>query len=211
MSAIFEDPDGSIWFGTCQAVQCYDGYRNKVTESADHLLNLINELMNLSKIEAGKMEVDARSFSVKDLIASCCGTVESLVNPGVNLKYEVPDGIGEARTDGDKLRHVVGNLLGNAVKFTEKGEIVVRARTVHDQLLVSVADTGTGIPEAALETIFDEFQQVKGSDTAHKGTGLGLAITKRYAELLGGAVSVESEVGKGSVFTVRIPLVYSLT
>ena len=184
---------------------------NKVTESANRLLNLINDLMDLSKIEAGRMDVEAGPFSVKQLILSCCGTVEPLVNPGVDLKYEVPDEVGEACTDEDKLRHVIGNLLSNAVKFTDEGEIVIRARTVHDQLLISATDTGIGMPAEALETIFDEFQQVKDSDKKHKGTGLGLAITRRYTELLGGTLSVESEMGKGSVFTVQVPLVYSLT
>ncbi len=181
---------------------------NKVTESAAHLLNLINDLMDLSKIEAGKMEVEAKPFSVKKLIASCCGAVEPLVTPGVNLRYEVAEGADEACTDEDKLRHVIGNLLSNAVKFTEEGEIAVRTRIIHDQLLMTVSDTGMGMPAEALETIFDEFRQVKGANQKHRGTGLGLAIAKRYTVLLGGTVSVESEVGKGSTFTVRVPAVY---
>ena len=180
----------------------------RVTQNSDNLLNLINDILDLSKIEAGRMDVDAKPFSVKKLITSCCGTVEPLVKPGVDLKYEVPDGVDEACTDEDKLRHVIGNLLSNAVKFTDEGEIGVRVRTVHDQFIISVSDTGIGMPQEALSTIFDEFQQVKGSDQKQKGTGLGLAITKEYTELLGGTISVESEVGKGTTFTIQIPAVY---
>ena len=84
----------------------------------------------------------------------------------------------------------------------------VRVKAIHDQFVITVSDTGIGMPEAALDTIFDEFQQVEGSEQKQKGTGLGLAITKKYTELLGGSISVESEVGKGSTFTVRVPMVY---
>ncbi|MDP6040101.1 MAG: ATP-binding protein, partial [Candidatus Latescibacteria bacterium] len=93
-------------------------------------------------------------------------------------------------------------------KFTEDGEIAVRAKTLHDQLVISVSDTGIGMPKEALDTIFDEFQQVEGSEQKQKGTGLGLAITKKYTELLRGTISVESEVGKGTTFTVQVPIRY---
>ena len=181
---------------------------NKVTVAGNHLLEMINDLLDLSKIEAGGMEVEAKPFSVKKLIQSCCDLVEPLIEAGVALTYDVEDGADEACTDEDKLRHVIGNLLSNARKFTTEGEIAVRARRIHDQLAISVLDTGIGMPKEALETIFDEFQQVKGSDQKHKGTGLGLAITKQYTELLGGTVSVESDVGKGTVFTIQIPAIY---
>ena len=160
------------------------------------------------------MDVLVEPFDVKQMITECCNTVESLVEnkPEVRLVYEVADEIGEARTDGRRLRQIVVNLLGNALKFTDTGEVKVFA-AVDDQadgaasLVVAVSDTGTGIPPDALEKIFDEFQQAKTSDQ-QQGTGLGLAITKRFATLLGGSIGVESEVGKGSVFTVKIPLIY---
>jgi signal transduction histidine kinase len=98
--------------------------------------------------------------------------------------------------------------LSNAVKFTDEGEIGVRVRMAQDQLVISVLDTGVGMPQESLATIFDEFQQVKGSTPGSKGTGLGLAIVKQYTELLGGRVSVESEVGRGTTFTLRMPMVY---
>ena len=188
----------------------------KVTHSAHRLLNLINELLDLSKIEAGRMDVDLQRFNVKEMIAACCASVAPLVKPAVELKHEVSNRVGEARTDAERLRQIVTNLLSNALKFTEKGEVTVRV-SVDEQadgdgtLVVAVSDTGSGIPADALETIFDEFQQVKGSDPQHKGTGLGLAITKRFTQLLGGAIAVQSEVGKGSTFTVRIPVVYKQT
>ena len=100
------------------------------------------------------------------------------------------------------------NLLSNALKFTESGEVAVRAHLSDGDLVISVSDTGIGIPADALEAIFEEFRQVKGTAAQHKGSGLGLAIAKGWAQLLGGKISVESEVGKGSTFTVRIPRVY---
>jgi len=126
----------------------------------------------------------------------------------VTLIQEVAEDADDANTDEGKLRHVIGNLLSNAVKFTDSGEIAVRVTNVHDQLVISVSDTGIGIPKEALDTIFDEFQQVEGSEQKQKGTGLGLAITKQYTELVGGTIAVESEVGKGTTFTIQIPVVY---
>ncbi len=106
------------------------------------------------------------------------------------------------------MRQIVINLLSSALKFTEAGEVAVRTSKANEHLVIAVSDTGTGIPADALDSIFEEFQQVKGSDLQHKGTGLGLPITKGFAELLGGSISVQSEMGKGSTFTVRVPVVY---
>jgi len=185
----------------------------KVIQSADHLLELINGLLDLSKIEAGRMDVKAERFDVEKLIADSCGEVSPLVEPDVKLDFDVSDDIGEANMDQGRLRQIVINLLSNALKFTEKGKVTVRV-TKEGQadekgfLVMAVSDTGVGIPEDSLDTIFEEFQQVKGSDLQRKGTGLGLPITKGFAELLGGSISVESDVGKGSTFTVQIPMVY---
>ena len=191
-----------------KANERHERYLTRVTDNAAHLLDLVNNLLDLSKIAAGRMDVDIASFSVKHLIASCCNTVEPLVQSGVKLVQEVADEADEAHTDEAKLQHAVGNLLSNAVKFTEAGEIAVRAKTIHDQLAISVSDTGIGMPQEALDTIFDEFQQVEGSEQKQKGTGLGLAISKQYTELLGGTILVTSEVGKGTTFTIQLPVNY---
>ena len=185
----------------------------RVTQNSDHLLSLINNLLDLSKIEAGWMGVEVERFNVKDLIVSCCDTVNPLVKPNVKLDWDVSDDVGEATTDPGRLRQIVINLLSNAIKFTEQGAVGVRVSKVEradseSSLMIAVSDTGTGISGDALESIFEEFQQVKGSDPQHRGTGLGLPICKGFAELLGGSIQVESEVGKGSTFTLRIPMVY---
>ena len=185
----------------------------KVKESADHLLNLINELLDLSKIEAGRMEVQPVLFDVKRFMLACGETVYPLVKPGVQLHHEISSEVGEAQTDEEGLRHIVINLLSNAIKFTDAGEIVVRVRVEGQadgdvSLVIAVADTGVGIAAEALGTIFEEFQQVEGSTQRRKGTGLGLPIAKRWAELLGGSLEAVSVLGKGSTFTVTIPVVY---
>ena len=100
------------------------------------------------------------------------------------------------------------NLLSNAIKFTDSGSVTVQARQADDQLVLSVSDTGQGIPEDEVLTIFDEYRQVKGFDREHKGKGLGLSITKQFAELLGGSIGVESQTGKESTFTVWVPVIY---
>jgi signal transduction histidine kinase len=183
----------------------------KVKESADYLLNLINELLDLSKIEAGRMEVHPGLFDVKQFIQTCCETVAPLIKPEVQLHDEMLGELGQAHTDEDGLRHIVLNLLSNALKFTEAGEVVVRVRLEERAngevwLVIAVADTGVGIAAEAIARIFEEFQQAGG--VKHKGTGLGLPIAKRWAELLGGSIHVESELKRGSTFTVTIPVVY---
>ena len=183
----------------------------KVRESADHLLILINQLLDLSKIEAGHMVVQPTLFNVKRFIQACSETVSPLVKSGVQLRYEISDEVEEAYTDEDGLRQIVLNLLSNAIKFTEFGEVVVRVYTENqttseERLVILVVDTGVGIPLDKLDTIFDEFQQV-GTQT-REGTGLGLPIAKRWADLLGGTISVKSELNKGSTFTVMIPVTY---
>ena len=136
-----------------------------------------------------------------------------LVKPGVQLRHEVSDEVRQAYTDEDGLRQIVLNLLSNAIKFTEAGEVVVRARQVEwargeARLVIAVADTGVGIAAEALEDIFEEFKQLPQDAQGRQGTGLGLPIAKRWAELLGGSIAVESDLGKGSTFTVTVPVVY---
>ena len=126
----------------------------------------------------------------------------------MELRQDVDD-IGEADTDKARLQQMVINLLSNAIKFTDSGSVTVSASQSDGVLVIAVTDTGRGIPADELPTIFDEYRQAEGSESAvQKGTGLGLSITKKFTELLGGSIGVESEVGKGSTFTVRVPVVY---
>jgi predicted ATPase/signal transduction histidine kinase len=186
----------------------------KVKESAEHLLTLINDLLDLSKIEAGRMDIHPGIFDLRRFIQACCETISPLVKPTVQLRYEISDGVGEAYTDEDGLRQIVLNLLSNAIRFTEFGEVVVRVSlekpsTSEARLVIAVADTGVGIAAEELGRIFDEFEQLAGSNHQQKGTGLGLPIAKRWAELLGGSIVVESKLREGSTFTITIPAVYS--
>jgi len=185
------------------------GNLQKVTHASDHLLAMINDLLDLSKIEAGRMDVNAEHFDVNALVATCCDTVSPLLKEGVELEQDLDDGIGAVTTDKARVQQMLINLLSNAIKFTDRGRVTLTATRSSGQLVLSVADTGQGIPAEELPTLFDEYRQVQGSEsTVQKGTGLGLSITKKFAELLGGSIRVESEFGKGSTFTVRVPVVY---
>jgi two-component system sensor histidine kinase/response regulator len=216
-------------------------YLSRILSNTSHLMTVINDILDLSRIEAGRLDIESAPFEVKKLIASCCETVGPMLKRDVTLSYEVAGDVGEAHTDEARLRQIVINLLSNAVKFTESGEVHVACCmsgplpgllsqatplpytgegrrgeglspseiSSKDKILeIAVSDTGIGIPPDALGYIFEEFRQVEGSHQKQKGTGLGLSITKRLTELLGGTICVESEVGKGSVFTVQIPKVY---
>ena len=180
----------------------------KVDQASDHLLGMINDLLDLSKIEAGRMDANPETFDVAKLVDLCASTVSPLVQEGVELCQEVED-VGEVCTDKGRLQQMTINLLSNAIKFTDAGTVTVRAERSQDQLVVSVTDTGKGIPADELPSIFDEYRQAKGSENVvQKGTGLGLSITKKFAELLGGTIKVESEIDKGSTFTITIPSTY---
>ena len=180
----------------------------KVLISSDHLLNLINELLDLAKIEAGRMEVFAETCRVEDIVKMALTTVEPLLRNGrVKLLSEIDPDIPPLKTDRDKLKQSVINLLSNAVKFTEQGEVKVAAWRVNGALKLAVSDTGIGMTQEALRYIFDEFRQADMSSTRkYGGTGLGLAIVKKFINLLGGDIVVESEVGKGSKFTITLPM-----
>jgi signal transduction histidine kinase len=180
----------------------------KVLISSEHLLNLINGILDLSKIEAGRMEVYAETFSVSDIIRVATSTVEPMLKDGrVHLVTEIAKDLPLMKTDRDKLKQVVLNLLSNAVKFTEAGEIKVSAWQENGALKLVVSDTGIGMKKEALDYIFEEFRQADMSSTRrYGGTGLGLAIAKKFINLMGGDIVVESEVGKGSKFTITIPI-----
>ncbi len=180
----------------------------KVLISSEHLLNLINGLLDLAKIDAGKMDVIAVSFRLEEIINMSTATVEPLLKDGrVKIVRDVPPGLPPLKTDRDKLKQILLNLLSNAAKFTEQGEIRVSASRENGILKLAVSDTGIGMNPAALEHIFEEFQQAeKTTASKYGGTGLGLAIVKKFINLMGGEIAVESEIGKGSTFTVTIPM-----
>ena len=180
----------------------------KVLISSEHLLNLINGLLDLAKIEAGRMEAYVESFKLDEVMRMTIATVEPLLKDGrVKLVTEIAPDIPTLKTDRDKLKQSVLNLLSNAVKFTEKGEIKVAAWRDNGSLKLTVSDTGIGMKKEALDLIFEEFRQADMSSTRrYGGTGLGLAIVRRFINLMGGEIVVESEEGKGSKFTITLPM-----
>ncbi len=179
----------------------------KVSTSAEHLLNLINGLLDLSKIEAGRMEVFVESFKLDELVHTVLSTVEPMVKDDrVRLIREIAPDIPILNTDREKLKQILLNLLSNAAKFTERGEIKISALQENGALKLVVSDTGIGMKKEVLDHIFEEFRQADMSSTRkYGGTGLGLAITKRLVHFLNGDISVESEVGKGTTFTITLP------
>jgi PAS domain S-box-containing protein len=184
---------------------------DKVLNSADHLLQLINAILDLSKIEAGRVDVQPTAFRIETLIDECLETMHPLVKSHqLQLEKDVEADIPQLHTDQDKVRQILINLLGNALKFTKQGSVTVYARRAGDNLELSIADTGIGIPPADLDRIFKEFQQVDTSTTRkYGGTGLGLSICRHLAHLLHGEVSVKSKLGAGSTFTLTLPMRYT--
>lgn len=190
---------------------------SRIKKNSDYLLDLVNDLLDLHKIEAGRIDVSPAPFSIQNLIENCCATLQTLVKPDVELRIDIGCDIDEASTDEALLRQIILNLLSNALKFTQTGHVtiaVINKDTApimvneRPELEISVSDTGIGIPPEALETIFEELQQVQGANREHKGTGLGLAITKKLSHILGGSIHVKSELDRGSTFTLRIPAAY---
>ena len=182
----------------------------KILASGQHLLALINSILDLSKIEAGRIEVHPGHIGLAPVLEQCLRTVEPLVRAdAVRLVKEFDPGLPEMYVDEEKLRQIIINLLSNAAKFTERGSIRLEAHAANGSVAIAVADTGTGIPAAKLHLIFEEFEQADASSTRiHGGTGLGLAIARRLARLMGGDIAVESAPGSGSTFTLTLPLHY---
>jgi signal transduction histidine kinase len=182
----------------------------KILVSAEHLLSLINDVLDLAKVEAGRTEVYPVEFVLGPMLAECLHTVEPLLKgERVRLMQEVADDLPTLYTDRDKVKQILMNLLSNAMKFTHAGTITLTARSHKDRIIMGVADTGIGIPEAALAHIFEEFQQVDSSTTReYGGTGLGLTISRQFARLMGGDITVQSTVGVGSTFTLTLPQRY---
>jgi signal transduction histidine kinase len=180
----------------------------RVQQSGRHLLSLINDVLDLSKMEAGQLTLALNDYSMKDVVYSVLTAVESLVaEKKLALGVMVPPDLPLAKGDERRIAQVLLNLVGNAIKFTEEGEVRVQATTADGMFVVSVSDTGPGISEADQQKIFEEFQQADTSSTRKKGgTGLGLAIVKRIIEMHGGRVWVESSLGQGSTFSFTLPV-----
>ncbi|HVO94653.1 MAG TPA: ATP-binding protein [Terriglobales bacterium] len=179
-----------------------------VQTNGKHLLRLINDVLDLSKIEAGRMELVLAEYSVQDVVETVRTSLQSLaLEKGLGFVAAAEDNIPIALGDGKRITQCLMNLVGNAVKFSKHGLVAVRVEQQGENLLYRVSDTGIGIPKDELENIFEEFQQVDTAITREfSGTGLGLNITKKFVEMHGGRIWVESELGKGSTFFFTIPL-----
>jgi len=180
----------------------------QITESADHLLRVIDNLLDLSKIEAGHMELSVEPVDVTPIVNQVRNQLAlEAGSKGVDLLIDAPAGLPTVAADPTSVRQILSNLVGNAVKFTDRGRVAVTVREHGDMLRLSVADSGVGIPPEAQEYIFEAFRQADGSATRRfGGTGLGLAISRKLAEMQGGAIAVSSQVGVGSTFTLTLPI-----
>jgi CheY-like chemotaxis protein len=182
-------------------------YLHDIRNSGRHLLELLNEILDLSKVEAGRMELEFSNFPVRDALEYGLSLVrERAGRHGIELRLEVSPEVGEVEADPLRFKQVVLNLLSNAVKFTPDGGCVtVSAAVVGRELQIRVSDTGIGVPQADQERIFESFQQGRRGTTKEEGTGLGLTLSRRIVQLFGGRMWLESEVGAGSTFGFAIP------
>ena len=187
------------------------GDLKKIHSAGTHLLSLINDVLDLAKIESGKMDIYVETFAVSPMVEDVVSTIDTLVKKNNNqLKVEVDAAIGEMRADITKVRQALFNLLSNAAKFTHEGMIglVVQSEQVDgaDWIRMSVSDSGIGIPPEKIDHVFDEFSQADETTTRdYGGTGLGLPISRRFCQMMGGDINVESVAGEGSTFIIRLP------
>jgi signal transduction histidine kinase len=179
----------------------------RIQRNGRHLLGLINDVLDLSKIEAGQLRISLADYSVEELVSGVYTSVESLAaEKNLSLRIVVPPGLPPARGDERRLAQALFNLVGNAIKFTDAGEVWIEVEPKGDSYIFSVRDTGPGVDEADQTKIFQEFQQVDNSITKTKaGAGLGLAIVKRIVEMHGGRIWIESRIGHGATFSFLVP------
>jgi signal transduction histidine kinase len=188
------------------------GAHDRIRTAADHLLRVVNDVLDLSKIEVGRMEVDLQSVSLESLLEGVIAIVEPVAEAkGVRVDLVVARDLPAIVTDGRHVRQILMNLMTNAIKFTERGSVTIVAKVADQPGMISIAieDTGIGIADADLGRIFDEFEQVRPSargDSIARGTGLGLTVSRKLARLLGGDVRADSQIGTGSRFTLLLPL-----
>jgi signal transduction histidine kinase len=185
------------------------GVLKRLETNGRHLLGLINDVLDLSKIEAGQLVLELSDYFIQDIAQTVRSTLEPLAtDKKLGFKVEVASQLPSGRGDGRRLTQVLINLVGNAIKFTDVGEVAIRAETNNGSFFVSVRDTGPGISAADQARLFQEFQQADNAITRKKGgTGLGLAISKRIIEMHGGRIWVESRPGQGSTFAFTLPVV----
>jgi signal transduction histidine kinase len=183
-------------------------YVTDISDSGRHLLSLINDILDLSKIEAGRMELELTDFDLPTAIDNALTLVrERAMRRDITLQKTFDARVGQVRADERKIRQVVLNLLSNAIKFTpEGGRIEVQVVPGEGSVEVGVRDTGVGIAPEDQEAVFEEFRQVGAAAKKAEGTGLGLALSRKFVELHGGRIWVQSEVGRGSTFTFRLPV-----
>jgi signal transduction histidine kinase len=184
------------------------GVIERIQNNGKHLLELINDVLDLAKIEAGRLTLTLEDYSLAEVVRSVVTATEPLASAkGLKFTGVLQDDMPKAHGDARRVSQVLLNLVGNAIKFTETGEVEIRAARDKGQFVLTVRDTGPGIAEADQERIFGEFQQIDNSNTRKQGgTGLGLAISKRMVEMQGGTISVESVLGQGSTFRVALPV-----
>jgi signal transduction histidine kinase len=184
------------------------GVLKRLESNGRHLLGLINDVLDLSKIEAGQLTLDLSDYSLDDIAQTVRSTLEPLAaDKKLTFKVEVAPKMPAGHGDGRRLTQVLINLVGNAIKFTDAGEVVITGGVTDGSFHLSVRDTGPGISAADQAKLFQEFQQADNAITRKKGgTGLGLAISKRIVEMHGGKIWVESQVGQGSTFSFTIPV-----
>jgi signal transduction histidine kinase len=203
---------------------------DRIRSAGNHLLALISDILDLSKIEAGKLELYLETFDVPALVHYAAGAVRPQVERNANtLEVYCPDDLGKMRADMTRVQQILFNLLSNAAKFTERGRITLRVSselmqdhqaklTQNSELntqswfIFEVGDTGIGMTDEQMRGLFTDFMQADASTTRkYGGTGLGLALSARFCRMMGGDLAVESQIGKGSVFTVRLPAVVGAT
>ncbi len=184
------------------------GVLERVQNNGKHLLALINDVLDLAKIEAGQLALTLEDYALPDVVQSVVSATESLANTkGLKFTADIAPGLPTGRGDARRLAQVLLNLTGNAIKFTDSGEVAIGASAEDGHFVLTVRDTGPGVAPEDHDKIFGEFQQVDNSNTRKKGgTGLGLAISKRMVEMHGGTISVESELGHGATFRVTLPV-----
>jgi signal transduction histidine kinase len=184
------------------------GVLERIQNNGKHLLALINDVLDLAKIEAGQLALTLEDYNLPEMVRSVVTATEPLAkSKGLEFITAIRDDMPMAHGDARRVSQVLLNLVGNAIKFTDEGEVEIQAAAVNGQFVLTVRDTGPGIADADQERIFDEFQQIDNSNTRKQGgTGLGLAISKRMVEMQGGTISVDSVPGEGSTFRVVLPI-----